>query len=105
MVVMEGRVSRAREQQEGMIYALKKDQDKFQEELRSTLTAFQSVHLATAEYGNGVENNGESSMKGGCIHQKGQYLGVLGWREVSSEKEVLGEITVMEFRVIGVIVS
>lgn len=71
MVVMEGRVSRAREQQEGMIYAMKQDQDKFQEELRSTLTAFQSIHMATAERGKGVEPNGESSVKGGLYTPKG----------------------------------
>lgn len=57
---LEGRIARAREHQESMIYAMKNEQDNFQSELRSTLTGLQ---LHSVEKLDGSVNQGESSIR------------------------------------------
>lgn len=46
---LEGRISRTREQQEKMLFAMKNDQDNFQLEIRATISNFQALNPGVSE--------------------------------------------------------
>lgn len=64
---IEGRVTRAREQQESMLYSMKNDQDRFQADIQSTPTNLLSIHnQASNMVARSVNNGGASSQ--GAMH-------------------------------------
>lgn len=72
---LEGRVSRAREHQE-FIYTLKESQDKFQMEVRSTLTSIQSTQQQPSDKLERSVNNAESSRE--VVYTPGRGVNLYG---------------------------
>lgn len=68
---LEGRISRAREHQDSLLYTLKSNQEQFQSKIKSTMTTLHSIQMQIAERGEGVATNGESSIRGAVQTPKG----------------------------------
>lgn len=87
---LEGRIARVREQQESLIYSMKDSQEKFQAEVRSTLTSFRSMPPQPSEKLERSVNNAGSSRDVVYTPNGGEiYLGLL---EVHSLKgEIRGD--------------
>lgn len=69
---LEGRISRAREQHEKMLFVMKSDQDNFQSEVCATLSNFQTLNPGGSEKFEASANKVESPMRmGGHQSHKG----------------------------------